>query len=42
MTFLETMKNSRTMIAISQVTITRNVDDTFQMSFDIGLITVKK
>lgn len=42
MTFLETMKNARTMISISQVTITRGADDTFQMSFDVGLVTVRK
>ena len=42
MTFLEIIKNSHSMITISQVIITRVADDTFQMGFDVGLITVKK
>jgi len=42
MTFLEAIKNARTMITVSQVTITRIADDTFQMGFNVGLITVKK
>lgn len=42
MTFLETIKKSHSMITISRVMITRVGDDTLQMGFDIGLITVKK
>jgi hypothetical protein len=42
MTFLETIKNSRSMITISQLNLTRVADDTFQMGFDVGLITIKK
>lgn len=42
MTLLETIKNSRHMITISQVTLTRVADNSFQMSFDVGLVTVKK
>jgi hypothetical protein len=39
---LETVKNSRQMITISQVTLSRVADNSFQMSFDVGLVTVKK
>lgn len=40
--FLETIKKSKMMITVSNVAIIRIVDDTFQMSFDLGLITIKK
>ncbi|HEX4068997.1 MAG TPA: hypothetical protein VHX42_02775 [Candidatus Babeliales bacterium] len=39
---LETIKNSRQMITISQVTLTRLADNSFQMSFDVGLVTIKR
>ena len=42
MTFLETIKNSRSMITISHVSFTRVADDNFQMSFDAGLVVVRK
>ena len=42
MTFLETVKNSHSMITVSRVTITRAADDVFKMNFDIGLVIVKK
>ncbi len=42
MTMLETIKNSRHMITISHVTLTRVADNSFHMSFDAGLVTVKK
>ena len=42
MTFLETIKKSSFMITISQVAIMRSSDDVFQMSFDVGFITIKK
>lgn len=42
MSFLEAIKNSRFMITLSHVTITRAADDNFQMGCDVGLITVKK
>ena len=42
MTLLELIKNSRHMITISQVTFIRVDDNSFQMSFDAGLATVKK
>jgi hypothetical protein len=42
MTLLEAIKNSRQMITLSQVTITRVADNSFQMSFDAGVVTVKK
>ncbi len=42
MTFLETIKNSGQMIALSHVTFTRTADDIFQMGCDIGLVAVKK
>ena len=42
MTFLETIKNSHSMITISRVAITRDADDAFKMRFDVGLVNVKK
>lgn len=42
MALLEIIKNSRHMITISQVMLTRVADNSFQMSFDAGLVTVKK
>lgn len=42
MTFLETIKNSRKMITVTHATLTRIDDTTFQMSCDLGLITIKK
>ncbi len=42
MTLLETVQKSRQMITISHVTLTRVADNSFQMSFDIGLVVVKK
>lgn len=42
MALLETIKNSRHMITISHVTLTRVTDNSFHMSFDAGLVTVKK
>ena len=42
MTLLETIKNSRQMITISHVTLTRVADNSFQMSFDVGLLIIKK
>ncbi len=42
MALLETIKNSRHMITISHVTLTRVADNSFHMSFDVGLVTVKK
>lgn len=42
MTFLETIKKSSFMISMSQVIITRISDDAYQMSFDVGFITIKK
>jgi hypothetical protein len=42
MTFLETVQKSRQMISISHVTLTRVNDNSFQMSFDVGLVVVKK
>jgi len=42
MTFLETVKKSRSMITLSHVTITRVADDMFKMSCDVGVITIKK
>jgi hypothetical protein len=42
MTLLETIKNSRQMITISHVVLTRVADNSFQMSFDVGLVVVKK
>ncbi len=41
MTFLETIKNSRSMITISQLNLTHVAEDTFQMGFDVGLVTIK-
>lgn len=41
-TLLETIKNSRHMITISHVALTRVADNSFHMSFDAGLVTVKK
>ncbi|HLJ31758.1 MAG TPA: hypothetical protein VKU36_04930 [Candidatus Babeliales bacterium] len=40
--FLDKIKNARQMITISHVTLTRVADNSFQMSFDVGLVTVKK
>lgn len=42
MTFLETIKKSCHMITVTQATITRVDDSTFQIGCDLGLITVKK
>jgi hypothetical protein len=42
MAFLETIKNSRSMITVSHVAITRLADDAFQMGCDVGVITVNK
>jgi len=42
MTLLETIKNSRQMISVSQVSLTRVADNLFQMSFDVGVVTIKK
>ncbi len=42
MTFLETVQKSRQMITISHVVLTRVADNFFQMSFDVGLVVVKK
>ena len=42
MTFLETIKNSHKMITISHATITRVDDMTFQISCNLGLVTIKK
>ena len=42
MTFLETIKNSRHMITVSQATITRVDDSIFQIDCDLGLVTIKK
>lgn len=42
MTFLEMIKKSSSMLTISQVAITRSSDDLFQMSFNVGFITIKK
>jgi hypothetical protein len=42
MTLLETIKNSRQMITVSHVALTRVADNSFHMSFDVGLVTVKK
>jgi hypothetical protein len=40
--FLAALKNARTMISIDQIALSRTVDDTFQVGFDVELITVKK
>jgi|SRR4030095_4902956 len=42
MTFLETIKNSHKMITVSHATITRVDDTVFQISCNLGLITIKK
>jgi hypothetical protein len=42
MTFLETIKNSRTMIVVTHATITHVDDTTLQLSCDLDLVTVKK
>jgi hypothetical protein len=42
MTLLETIKDSRLMITVSQVAMTRLGDNSFQMSFDAGVVMVKK
>jgi hypothetical protein len=42
MKFLETIKNSRHMITITQATITRIDDTTFKINCELGLITIKK
>jgi len=42
MSLLKTIKESQHMITLSQVAITRLNNDNFQLSCDIGLITIKK
>ena len=42
MSFLETIKKSRHMITLSQVTVTRVADDLFKMGCEVGLVTIKK
>jgi len=42
MTFLEAIKNSHKMITVSHATITRIDDTAFQISCNLGLITIKK
>jgi hypothetical protein len=42
MMFLEAIKKSSSMLTISQVAITHSSDDIFQMSFNVGFITIKK
>ncbi len=42
LSFLDKIKNARHMITISHVIITRLADNSFQMGFDVGLVTVKK
>lgn len=41
MFFLKTIKESERMITLSRVALTRIKDDLFQMSYDVGLITIK-
>lgn len=42
LSLLDKIKNARQKISISQVTLTRVADNSFQMSFDVGLVMVKK
>ena len=42
MTFLEAIKNSKKMITMSHVIITRLAEDECKMSFDVGFVTIKK
>jgi len=42
LSLLDKIKNARQMITISQVTFTRVADNSFQMSFDVGLVMIKK
>lgn len=42
MKLLEKIKNSRQMITVSHFGLTRLADNSFQMNFEVGVVTVKK